>query len=452
MDKRIELNWNKKYIYYGVVLILFVLMSVIGIRGLVREKDHQQTKYESVLPGKATERASETIRVLIKSNGFEQIVHNEIKCSAETGMKVTTVGAVVPETDQQEKYEEQIQHIEPEETITIMPDDPRFQNGTIRIEPEDPKGKILLESLTRGYGNPSYRGKIELCKTAEGIVLINELKVEEYLYAVVPSEMPASYEMEALKAQAVCARSYAYNQSRAYAYPEYQAHVDDSTSFQVYGNSREQESTIRAVDETYGKKVWYNGQVATTYYYSTSSGRTTTIEAWGKELNESNSYLQSIELVNDKMEHYEKELPWYRWTATIPKEKMEELVELNTGINLGELKSVTITERGAGEIAQTLTVEGTDNTVVVETENKIRSALGGRGYQIERQDGTVVDSSKLLPSAFFTITFEKDSYIIEGGGYGHGIGMSQNGANEMAKSGKNYEEILTTFYKGVEVR
>lgn len=423
MDKRMKLNLSKRYIYYGAVLIILVVICVIGMTGLVKEKLHQQTKYESVLPGKASERASDKIRVLIKTDGFEQIVHNEVIVSFKEG-----------------------------ETETITPEDFRFENGTIKLQPSSSTEKITIDSLKRGYGTPSYRGTLELFKTAEGIVIVNELKVEEYLYAVVPSEMPASYELEALKAQAVCARSYAYNQSRAYAYPEYQAHVDDSTAFQVYGNSKEQESAILAVDETYGEKVWYNGHVATTYYYSTSCGRTTNIEAWGKSLNEDNGYLQSIELVDDKSKPYEKDLPWYRWTASIPKETIQQLIELNTGIELGELQNIAVTERGAGQIAQTLTIIGSENTVVIETENKIRSALGGSGYQIEKQDGTIINSSKLLPSAFFTITLKEDNYNINGGGYGHGIGMSQNGANEMAKAGRNYVEILKTFYVGVDVK
>ena len=433
MDKKIKMNLNKKQIYYGVTLVILVLICVVGMRDLVKERMHQQTKYESVLPGKAAERESDKIRVLIKSNGFEQIVHNEVRCSSQGGLIVSE------------------QENEQSGPILITPDDQRFQNGTIKFQPTRPTEKITIESLKRGYGTPSYRGSLELFKTAEGIVIINELKIEEYLYAVVPSEMPASYELEALKAQAVCARSYAYNQSRTYSYPEYQAHVDDSTSFQVYGNSREQESTIMAVDETYGQKVWYNGQVATTYYYSTSCGKTTSTEAWGKSLDKNTNYLQSVQLTNDKGEYYEEELPWYRWTASIPKETLEQLIELNTGIELGELQNITVKRRGAGEIVQVLEIMGSEDAITIETENKIRSVLGGKGYQIEKQDGTMIDSSKLLPSAFFTIERQNEQYIICGGGYGHGIGMSQNGANEMAKEGMNYKEILQTFYTGVRI-
>ena len=74
----------------------------------------------------------------------------------------------------------------------------------------------------------------------------------------------------------------------------------------------------------------------------------------------------------------------------------------------------------------------------MDTENKIRRALGGSGYEIIKQDGTPSASGTLLPSAFFTVRREGDVFIVSGGGFGHGIGMSQNGANEMAKKGKNY--------------
>ena len=103
-------------------------------------------------------------------------------------------------------------------------------------------------------------------------------------------------------------------------------------------------------------------------------------------------------------------------------------------------------------MALQIVATGDKGSVTVDTENKIRSALGGDGYIIERNDGKKVKSKELLPSAFFTIRKGKGEYLIEGGGYGHGIGMSQNGANEMAKEGKTYREILETFYQEIEIR
>lgn len=428
---------KRKIIYYGTILILLILLCVLASAGLLYRKQYSQSQLESTLPQKKRQQGNEKIRVLIQTEGFAQIAHVEVKLQAEDGLKISCGGTVT--------------ELEAGQILTITPEDERFQTGTIRLESKDANGKVTICSLKRGYGIPSYRGSLELYKTAEGIVVVNELLLEEYLYAVVPSEMPASYELEALKAQAVCARSYAYNQSRDYAYPEYQAHVDDSTSFQVYGNSAEQESAICAVDETCGQKIWYNNQVATAYYYSTSSGKSACISAWGNEINESNAYLQSIPVCNEEGEAYEKELPWYRWTATIPEQTLSNLIELNTQTEIGSLLNLTITKTGDGGIAQEIIAVGTTDKVIVATENKIRSSLGGSGYTIEKQDGTTVNSSKLLPSAFFTIEKQGSNYIIRGGGYGHGIGMSQNGANEMAKDGKDYKEILTTFYTGVTV-
>ena len=98
-----------------------------------------------------------------------------------------------------------------------------------------------------------------------------------------------------------------------------------------------------------------------------------------------------------------------------------------------------------------VTFTGEKGSAVVKTENKIRRAFGGSGYEIIRQDGTSTASGSLLPSAFFTVEKSGDTFVIRGGGYGHGIGMSQNGANEMARKGKSCQEILQLFYPGTEI-
>ena len=146
--------------------------------------------------------------------------------------------------------------------LRITKEDTGFQNGKIRIQAID-GGEITVRSIRRGYGNPSYAGALDLYATSEGVVMVNELPLENYLCKVVPSEMPASYQKEALKAQAICARSYAYRQIMDYAYPEYQAHVNDSTDYQVYNNSASQQAATEAVQETAGKVLKYNGNIIT---------------------------------------------------------------------------------------------------------------------------------------------------------------------------------------------
>ena len=276
------------------------------------------------------------------------------------------------------------------------------------------------------------------------------LPLENYLCKVVPSEMPASYQKEALKAQAICARSYAYRQIMDYAYPEYQAHVNDSTDYQVYNNSASQQAATEAVQETAGKVLKYNGNIITAYYYSTSCGKTTTMAAWGTKEKAENAYLQSVE-VKDQTGDYERNLPWYRWEADIDQNTLSKMIAENTKKNIGTVQSLEVTKSGPGGAALQIKVSGDLGTVVVATENKIRRALGGSGYEIKKQDGTDVKGSRLLPSAFFKVEKKGNTFKIKGGGYGHGIGMSQNGANEMAKKGKNYQQILQMFYPGTTI-
>lgn len=433
-------HWKReKYMYYGLaILISLFIISGIGSaltnNGKKMPKSYPKTSVQKESKEQKKEINNPNIRVLIMTKGYKNIVHPNVALSCEEGMTVT--------------YGQQSEEIEGGETLSISPDDARFQEGNLRIQSK--AGSISVTSLERGYGVPSYSGVIELRTTAEGVVVINELPVESYLCKVVPSEMPASYEMEALKVQAVCARSYAYRQMGDYAYPEYEANVNDSTDYQVYGNSKEQDASNQAIQETAGQVVRYNGNVATTYYYSTSCGKTTSAEAWGRQPNEDNAYLQSVNVAGDAGD-YEKELPWYRWEAVVPIPTLSNLVGLNTGTDVGTLQNIEVTQTGPGGIALQIKATGDKGSVTVETENKIRSALGGSGYQIKKQDGSVIESSRLLPSAFFTISKADGNFVISGGGFGHGIGMSQNGANEMAKQGKNYIEILTLFFQGITI-
>lgn len=453
---------NKKHysIYIAWILLLLCVIAGLkaGIEASVKDKDHTpsgvsiQSRLENLWNSLAKkgndeknaqensanegeDTAERNIRVLIMTDGYKQLVHKKIEVSASGGLLIEKNGTK-EETGENEK-------------ITITREDSGLQNGKIRIEAKD-GGEISILSIQRGYGTPAYAGSLELYATSEGIVIINELPVEKYLYKVVPSEMPASYQKEALKAQAVCARNYAYRQMEDYAYPEYQAHVNDSTDYQVYNNSAPQDTSTEAVQETAGEILKYNGNIVTTYYYSTSCGKTTTMKAWGTDENEGNGYLQSVE-IKDETGDYEKELPWYRWEADIDQGTLTGLIEQNTKKNIGVVQTLEVTKTGPGGVALQIKAGGESGSITVDTENKIRRVLGGNGYKIKRQDGTTIESGTLLPSAFFKVEKEGNVFKIKGGGYGHGIGMSQNGANEMAKKGKNYQEILQMFYPGTTI-
>lgn len=436
------------YMRYGMMILICLLIigglqaalthqeeGILGKRNKKDAKEKERTTQETRKEEPDIAVDNPDIRVLIMTNGYSNEVHPSVEVVSAGGLVIL--------------YGEESQEVEAGQPAVFAPDDQRFQSGHIRICAKD-GGEVTLNSLKRSYGAPSYAGVLELRTTAEGIAVVNELPVETYLCKVIPSEMPASYELEALKAQAVCARSFAYQQMQGFGYPEYEAHVNDSTDYQVYGNSQAQETTDRAVEETKGQVVRYRGQVVTTYYYSTSCGKTAGIEAWGTELNEDNQYLQPVE-VRDEEGDYEAQMPWYRWEARIPAGTLSNLIGLNTGRDIGTVRSLEITNTGAGGVALQICAKGDKGTVTVDTENKIRRALGGGGYEITKQDGTKVPSQKLLPSAFFTVGRDGDTFVLSGGGYGHGIGMSQNGANEMAKKGKDYIEILSLFFSDVTI-
>ena len=446
---------NKKHYSIYIAWILLLLCVIGGLKAGIeesavgKEQTHSeisiQSRWEELLKSvsekkndkkkdqkksESTEAAQKNIRILLMTDGYKQIVHKELKVSA-------TGGLIIEKTGTREETAEN-------EKITITKEDFGFQNGKIRVTAKD-GGEMVVRSIRRGYGNPSYAGILDLYATSEGIVIINELPVESYLCKVVPSEMPASYQKEALKAQAVCARNYAERQMEDYAYPEYQAHVNDSTDY-----SAQQDASTEAVRETASEVLKYKGNIVTTYYYSTSCGKTTTMKAWGTSENESNGYLQSVE-VKDKNGDYEKLLPWYRWEADIDQDILSALLAENVKKNIGTVQSLEVTKTGPGGVALQIKAVGDKGSITVDTENKIRKALGGNGYEIKKQDGTVAQSGTLLPSAFFKVKKAGNIFKIIGGGYGHGIGMSQNGANEMAQTGKNYQEILQMFYPGTTI-
>lgn len=311
-----------------------------------------------------------------------------------------------------------------------------------------------------------------MSEESDGLLLINELDVEDYLTRVVPSEMPSNYELEALKAQAVCARTYAYRQIKANAYSRYGAHVDDSTNYQVYNNTESSERTNLAVKETDGKIVYYNDTPAETYYFSTSCGYSTDGTIWGASKDEV-PYLKGIGLTEKKKipdltdndtflkfiqgqgeQNYDSSFPMYRWKTTITNKKLQQKVD-----TIGEIQGIFVTSRGTGGIAQTVQIVGSEGTKTLKGQSQIRSVLGSESLVYKKNDGTELTGWSTLPSAFFSVDEtardeEKDirTFTIWGGGYGHGVGMSQNGAQEMAREGKNYEEILMFFYDGVEIR
>ena len=307
--------------------------------------------------------------------------------------------------------------------------------------PEQEKG-ISIPSIHRQCGTPSYNGRLEIRPCEEGLLLINILPLEKYLEAVVPSEMPSTYNTEALKAQAVCARTYAWKQMQGSRLSEYGADVDDSVSYQVYQNAAPQGTTTKAVRETRGRILSQNGQPVEAYYFSTSAGVTSTDEIWG--VTETASYLKSVPCEFDAKE------PWSAWNVKIPWTDLEEKASSLMSLT-GELKTVSVQKKSQSGAVTELVITTETGTETVSGEYNIREFLSPEGCEITEKDGSTTKGGKLLPSAYFEIqNQDAEGITLKGGGYGHGVGMSQTAANEMAKEGYSYKEILGYFFKDIE--
>ena len=360
-----------------------------------------------------------------------------------------------------------------------MPAETVFEN--IRVMITNKKNNSIFfdmddyEQFRADMEAEGYRGKLIFQRATDqedGFVVINELPLEEYLYGVVPSEMPASYPMEALKAQAICARTYAVIHMMNPAYPDYDAHVNDITSFQVYHNIDEQETTNRAVDETAGMLLFEeNGEeLAEVYYYSTSCGQTC-------EASTNIEFKEYISKVNSS--DVEAGESWYRWTCKVRDideenmlKRMQGRYKTNPGkiltmtgkdsfeslsVNeLGTIKELFISKRGDGGVGEELIITTKKNTYKVVGEYNIRYVLNDPAAVVKKQDGSETTMATLLPSAFISLEAVKSGdtvagYEIIGGGYGHGVGMSQNGAKGMANLGYSAEQILNYFFPGSQI-
>lgn len=463
------------------VVLLWIILSLGIYQCSVQDTDTEQQ------PEQKTEEPVQTvplmmddkIRVLIKTGSYERVYHDKIVVKGQKGLYIET--------------KQNLQELSPDEEFTITFNE--WKQGSVTIYPKA-DGRIELSNVRRSEA-VSYRGCMTCYGTSQGLVLVNELPVEEYLYGVVPSEMPSSYPLEALKAQAVSARTYAFYQKQSYAYPEWRAHVDDSTTYQVYQNISEQDVVNQAVDETKGLVMTYNDDLIESFYYSTSWGYSSGYDTWRE--GESKEYLKVKKLspldvmtnqVNSikpyvsmdfqkeidciSQEYIEKEEPWFRWNyekniaAPSLLQRIWNLYESNPDkiqieseskspeqlIKEKNIKNISVDRRSDSGMVTRLAVETEHFQIIISSQHCIRTALATPGDILIKQDGSAYSMGELLPSAFFYLeSISEEGWlskvIIHGGGMGHGVGMSQNGAKCLAQSGYTYGGILRYFYQDI---
>jgi SpoIID/LytB domain protein len=336
----------------------------------------------------------------------------------------------------------------------------------ILIKPLKPEGTITLFDVKFGKNNfwsgqqdRSYRGLIEISADTSGINVINIVNLEEYLYSVLPSEMPANWPKEALKAQAIAARSEAMR--------KLSRHKDAGFDFcpevhcQAYaGVEQETELTNKAVDETRGFIMVYQGGPMDAVYSSNCGGHTQdNIFGNGQDIPYLKARQDTLENNNltfplspIELEYWLKEPRKgmlcdgseysknsnFRWVRIYAVDEIKEM--LSRIADFGEIRKIIAVKRNKSGHISAIKIIGINISYTLEKELNIRNSLSN------------------LRSSMFKIEIKygpdkkPQQFIFYGGGWGHGVGMCQSGAKGMANLGKNYKEILNHYYQGIEFK
>lgn len=343
----------------------------------------------------------------------------------------------------------------------------------------------------------SYYGGFELIGSDSVITVVNYVDMEDYVKGVVPREMLASWSIEALKAQALCARTYAAANFRKYS--SYGFDMCNTTYCQVYGgvySLAPYASTINeAVDSTRGQYILYGGTPITAYFSAADGGATENSEnVWSAAL----PYCRGI------IDEYEVTPSLYQTTNTYTAEELyAKLLAKNPNIGISDIRSVDCTYTATGNMLSVKFTDSNGNTATFSKENARTNVLGAftdytsQRFQITSMTTSAVTSEVLTPEEEDALTFDdtddtaaaeaedevrmtaveledaleaaeeeaepsvsaaeatlstfSTSFTVASQGYGHNIGMSQYGAYYMAKAGKSYTEILTYYYTGITI-
>ncbi len=273
-----------------------------------------------------------------------------------------------------------------------------------------------------------YRGRLRLVARPDGLLAVNHVPLEEYLYSVVGSEMYPFWPLEALKAQAVAARSFVLFRLRRPADPDFD--VGRTVTWQAYkGYSRESDSTREAVTATTGQVVTYRGQIIEAVYHAASGGHTENVEdIWSAP----RPYLRGVP-------DFDQEAPVYSWQKTFTQAELSRLLP-----GVGQVTSLTpVRTTPQGRVVE-MRVTGTAGTKTF-TGAELRRLLDLRStlFQVTPTRGDIASTNP--------VDTPNGGFEFQGRGFGHGLGMSQWGAFGLAQRGYNYQQILQYYYQGTEI-
>jgi stage II sporulation protein D len=286
----------------------------------------------------------------------------------------------------------------------------KWRSGLFWIEPSA-KGLVYI-------GDKWYRGRTLVIPTDKGLTAVNWVDLEEYLYSVIGGEMDARWPQEALKAQAIAARTFAiFEREKRRNDPVFDL-GDSPDRWQIYkGVVSETPSTLDAVDKTAGQVLTYNNRIILSVFHACSGGHTENAEdVWGSK----EPYLRAVP-------DFDQNIPECSWQRTF----------------------------SSAEISQRFPEVGKTKQVVVDTLSPFASVrslriVGDKGTKVLR--GEEVRTALKLRSTRFTVSNAPDgSFLLQGRGYGHGVGMSQWGAYNLALQRANHLQILAYYFRGVSL-
>lgn len=292
-----------------------------------------------------------------------------------------------------------------------------------------------------------YRGALKFINNSSSLTVINYLDIEDYLLGVIANEMISSWNIEALKAQAVAARSFAYSNYNKFA--KYGFNLTDDTRSQAYGGyNTETKPTTQAVTDTKGIVGYYNKKVAQLIYNASSGGKTEDAKnVWGS----------AIPYLIAQIDPYSTNDVYSNWKFTMTSSEIEKSLK-SRGKNIGSLKSIRIEEVSKSGYVTKMTFIGSDSSLTY-TGDSIRAALGysklkSAYFTINNSSNSNYDDNTIFGTldsyvSGYNNTISSNTYTFNGHGYGHGVGMSQYGAKNMADRGYDYKKILAFYYPGV---
>lgn len=294
-----------------------------------------------------------------------------------------------------------------------------FPVPAIKISPRK-KGAITVNKRP-------YRGDIVLARRPSGSLdVINILDLESYVKGVLPQEISPRWPIDAIKAQAVAARTYALEQKEAAKARAYDVNAD--TSSQVYGGfASERNKSNRAVNFTYGEVLFYKGKVFPAYFHATCAGMTEpAAELWKVDMEP---------LSGGRVCSYCGESPHFYWTYGSDLKAVQKKIGKAYSLKKG-LADIRVAERG---------ISGRIRKLELKDEEEKSQFLSGKDF---RQ----FLGADVIRSTNFTINIEGQKVVFSGKGWGHGVGLCQWGALGMSKKGHSYSEILDFYYPGSQVR